>query len=102
MERDYEGEFLAHFGYDMTLVSDVVYDIVQDPDTGESMDSYFSWSGCDCCNLDGATRGGSVYDVRVVALASGPAGCAVVWESEAQVCGDCLCGLINGEWPDNE
>lgn len=99
MELDYEGALFAWLGYDSDAVKTVVYDIVTDEETGEYADAYFSWGGCDCCNLDGATRGGSVYDVNIVAFG---AGSEIVGQTLAQVCGDCLCGLINGDWSHND
>lgn len=96
---DFEGALFAWLGYDSDAVKNVVYDIVKDPDSGEYADAYFSWAGCDCCNLDGATRGGSVYDVNIVAFG---AGSEIIGQTLAQVCADCLYGLEYGEWPDNE
>jgi hypothetical protein len=99
MAFDYEGALFAWLGYDSAAVSNVVYDIVKDEESGEYADAYFSWAGCDCCNTDGSTRGGSVHDVNIVAFG---AGSVVVGQTLAQVCGDCLCGLINGDWSHND
>jgi hypothetical protein len=96
---DFEGALLARLGLDTEAVSHVVYDLVEDPDTGEYAEAYFCWAGCDCCNYDGATRGGSVYDVDVVAFG---AGTEIIGQTLAQVCGECLCGLINGDWSGHE
>lgn len=98
MELDYEGALLARLGLDVEGVSHVVYAPVENYETGEYADPYFSWAGCDCCNLDGATRGGSVYDVEVVAWCPS----RVVSKTSAQICGECLCGLINGDWSGHE
>lgn len=99
MAQDLEQALFAWLGYDSAAVRNIVYDIVKDEESGEYADAYFCWAGCDCCNTDGSTRGGSVHDVNIIAFG---AGSVVVGQTLAQVCGACLCGLINGDWSSHE
>lgn len=68
--------------------------IKTDEETGEPTEEYFSSSGCDICPHGLA---GSVYDAVYLSNADIK---RKVFDNilEGQICGDCLCSIINGDY----
>lgn len=71
---------------------------VQDPDTGDVAEPYFSWRGCDIEDCPSKGLGNTVYDIiayRTLSEAQeGPDN-----RVELQVCDDCLYFSEYGKYP---